>query len=149
MARRRRVAKMRDGGRLERTGPHNDKFIELMTGEDAFGGGFHGDEDAMEAAYELNRDALLAESRAEPPPRGAPGKGYPQGPGRRPAAWWKFECPPTIRDHFQGGARHLIEEPRDPHAPPSHLPPPLRKEYLILMRQYGLLSAEERRALGV
>lgn len=132
MPRRRRVAKGRDGGRLTPgTPPYmNDKWEDLMSGFDFSGGygvGAHRDDAARHEAWEANREALAVACRER------------YGPGCRPQGWWDYEAPVTIRTSFTRADTWRPNQ-RGPSLPPA---------YVTLMRQFGLLTPEERTALGV
>ena len=134
MPRRRRVAKVRDGGLRVTQSPPNDKWEELMTGSGFGDGTGFENEAAKRAAWEANREALLIAWRER------------QGPGARPDAWWEYECPKTIQGAIPHNVRHHVMDVRLGTRGGFQ---GKRAEYLTLMRQFGLLTPEERKALGV
>ena len=72
-----------------------------------------------------------------------------EGPGHRPGGWWEYEAPRTLRELFGHGARHLIEEAEGEWLLPQRRHRALRREYVQMMARFGLLTPEERTALGV
>lgn len=121
----------------------------LITGQDLLG--LFAD-DQLRDAWQAHRDALtrLAADRL--------------GPGRRPWAWWRFDHPDLFRRQIGGTGRAASEVPDAPawmqqncFGQPrgvfadscDHPPEPVYESEADCLARAGLLTASERRALGL